>query len=94
MSRSLISSTSRMVGILGAVLAVQTPVTVHACAVCMGGPDSADGGPMNAAIFLMLGCIGGVLSLLCAFGIYLYRRAHAPIPPHIQLAEMIGAQSK
>ena len=23
--------------------------------------DSGDGGPMNAAIFLMLGCIGGVL---------------------------------
>jgi hypothetical protein len=93
MNRRRSSAVLRMAGILLAAGIAQTPVTVQACAVCMGG-DSVDGGPMNAAIFLMLGCIGGVLSLLCAFGVYLYRRARAPIPPHIQLAEMIGAQTK
>ncbi len=83
-----------MMAILSVAAAVNAPVTVHACAVCMGGPDSPEGGAMNAAIFLMLGCIGGVLAMLSAFAIYLYRRSQTPIPAHVQLAEMIGAQSK
>jgi hypothetical protein len=89
--------TARLCGIVIAAIALHLPVTAHACAACVGYADSTGGGaggPMNAAIFLMLGCIGGVLSLLCAFGIYLYRRSQAPIPPHVQLAEMIGSQSK
>ncbi|HEX5176168.1 MAG TPA: hypothetical protein VFV83_04010 [Chthoniobacteraceae bacterium] len=60
----------------------------------MGDPNSNEASAINAAIFLMLGCIGGVLGLLIAFGIYLYRRAQLPIPPHVELAEMIGTQSK
>lgn len=71
-----------------------TPLAAQACSACMGDPNSNDASALNAAIFLMLGCIGGVLGLLSAFGIYLYRRAQTPIPPHVQLAEMIGAQSK
>lgn len=70
------------------------PPAAQACSACMGDPDSNDASALNAAIFLMLACIGGVLGLLSAFGIYLYRRAQTPIPPHVQLAEMIGAQSK
>jgi hypothetical protein len=66
----------------------------RACATCMGDPSSNHAEAMNAAIFLMLGCIGGVLALLSAFGIYLYRRSRAPIPPHIVLAEMIGSHPK
>jgi len=80
------------------------PGAARACSACVGGSDATvppwfgggagSGTPMNAAIFLMLGCIGGVLSLLGAFAFYLYRRSQTPIPPHIQLAEMIGSQSK
>ena len=70
------------------------PRAALACTVCMGDPNSNEAAAINAAIFLMLGCIGGVLALLTAFGVYLYRRAQAPIPPHVQLAEMIGAQLK
>lgn len=93
----------RMAAIIVAAMALSIPRTAQGCAACFGSGDSigvagggggGPGGPMNAAIFLMLGCIGGVLSLLCAFAIYLYRRSQAPIPPHVQLAEMIGAQSK
>ena len=87
----------RICGVVIAAIALHLPVTARACAACVGGSDATGGGsgtPMNAAIFLMLGCIGGVLSLLCAFAFYLYRRSQAPIPPHVQLAEMIGSQSK
>jgi hypothetical protein len=72
----------------------QFPSAAQACSACMGDPNSNEASAINAAIFLMLGCIGGVLGLFIAFGIYLYRRAQLPIPPHVELAEMIGTQSK
>jgi hypothetical protein len=75
---------------LGAALALLTPAaasTADACTVCMGDPAAPMAEAANAAIFLMLGCIGGVLALLAAFGIYLYRRSLNPQPPHAQLAE-------
>jgi hypothetical protein len=51
----------------------------------MGADDSKVGGAINAAIFLLLGCIGGVLALLVTFGIYLMKRANAPLPPEADL---------
>ena len=84
---------TRVAWLVAIVLAHVAPVA-QACSVCMGDPNSNDASALNAAIFLMLGCIGGVLGLLTAFGVYLYRRAHMPIPPHVELAEMIGTQSK
>ena len=56
------------------------PQSAHACAACMGDPNSNIAGAANGAIFMMLGCIGGVLALLSVFGFTLYRRAQAPVP--------------
>jgi hypothetical protein len=73
---------------LAAALAMSFgPTAARACAVCMGGDDSQIGPAMNAAIFLLLGCIGGVLGLLVAFAIYLMRRANAPLPPEAELQQ-------
>ena len=69
-----------------------SPSSARACAACMGDPNSNIAGAANGAIFMMLGCIGGVLALLSVFGFTLYRRANAPIPPHVELAEDLGAQ--
>jgi hypothetical protein len=69
------------------VLLSHFPVAAEACTVCMGGDDSKIGPAMNAAIFLLLGCIGGVLGLLVAFGITLMRRANAPLPPEAELQQ-------
>jgi hypothetical protein len=66
---------------------LQLPATAEACTVCMGGDDSKIGPAMNAAIFLLLGCIGGVLGLLVAFGITLMRRANVPLPPEAELQQ-------
>jgi hypothetical protein len=68
-----------------AMVFAQLPSTAHACTVCMGGDDSKVGPAMNAAIFLLLGCIGGVLASLAAFGICLIRRARAPLPAGAEL---------
>ena len=59
---------------LAAVLA-QLPATAAACTACMGDPNTKAAGAMNAAIFLLLGFIGGVLGLLVAFGISIIKRS-------------------
>ena len=48
---------------------------------------TADIDASNGAIFLMFGAIGSMLAALSGFGFYLYKRASAPIPPHVQLVE-------
>ena len=71
---------------LGVALA-QMPATATACAACMGDPNSKAAGAINGAIFLLLGCIGGVLALLVAFGFVLMKRANAPLPPHAEFSQ-------
>ena len=66
---------------------VGAPAAARACTVCMGDQNSDFAGAANGAIFLMLGSIGTMLAALAGFGFYLYKRANAPIPPHIQLVE-------
>jgi thiosulfate reductase cytochrome b subunit len=63
------------------------PSAAVACTVCMGDANSKTAGAMNAAIFLLLGFIFGVLGLLVAFGISLMRRAAAPLPPHAEFSQ-------
>ena len=69
---------------LGIVLA---PAAANACSVCMGDSNSNFASAANGAIFLMFGAIGSMLAALSGFGFYLYKRASAPIPPHIQPVE-------
>lgn len=65
----------------------------HACSVCMGDPESKFAEASNAAIFLMLGVIGGVLGLLSVFALYLHRRSLAPLPPHAEVGHGLDAPS-
>jgi hypothetical protein len=80
------SALSRIFLTAFAAVLAQLPATASACTACMGDPTSKSAGATNAAIFLMLGCIGGVLGLLAAFGITLMKRANAPLPPHHDLS--------
>ena len=79
---------ARLIALLPAACAL--PQSARACAACMGDPNSDIAGAANAAVFTMLGLIGGVLSLLAAFGYNLYRRSLAPIPPHADIADDNG----
>ena len=74
---------TRSVGIFSLLI----PAAANACTVCMGDTGSDMASAANGAIFLMLGAIGSMLAALSGFGYYLYKRAGAPIPPHIQLVE-------
>ena len=80
------SAWSRFLALALAAGLAQMPSTAAACAVCMGDPNSKSAGAINAAVFLLLGFIGGVLALLVAFGITLMKRAAAPLPPHAEFS--------
>jgi uncharacterized membrane protein YqjE len=74
----------RQLALMGGVALVFSATrTLEACTVCMGDPGSREAGAMNAAIFLMLAFIGGVLGLAVAFGVYLHRKANTPLEPHV-----------
>ena len=70
------------------------PAAANACTACMGDPNTNIAKGANAAIFLMLGLLGGMFALLAAFGVCLYRRAKAPTPPHAELGAGIDPQAE
>ena len=70
------------------------PEMANACTACMGDPNTNIAKGANAAIFLMLGILGGMFTLFAAFGICLYRRAKAPAPPHAELADGLDPQTE
>lgn len=82
----------RMIVALGAVALTQFPLTAAACSVCMGDPGTRSAGAINAAIFIMLGFVALILGSVGAFAFTLYRRSKTPVPPHVELAEMVAAQ--
>ena len=63
------------------------PQLASACSVCMGDPNSNVARGANAAIFLMLGVLGGMFGLIGAFATSLYRRSKQPPPPHTDFQE-------
>ena len=82
-----------VIGRVAAVALAIVPPTASACTVCMGDTESNTAGAMNAAIFVMLGCIFSMLGLLAAFGIHLARRANTPLPPHLEFLENSATQA-
>ncbi len=81
----------RMMAVAGAVALVQFPVNATACSVCMGDPGTRSAGAINGAIFIMLGFVALILGSVGAFAFNLYRRSKSPVPPHLELAEMVTA---
>ena len=78
---------TRAVTRLASLGLVLMPAAARACSVCMGDSNSNFASAANGAIFVMIGIIGSMLAAFSGFGFYLYKRASAPIPPHIQLVE-------
>jgi hypothetical protein len=85
------SPLARALAVLATAVLAHLPSTAGACTVCMGDVNSKMAPAMNAAIFLMLGCIGFMLASAAAFGIYLMKRASAPLPPHAGLTSVINS---
>lgn len=81
----------RTSGTLLGLALLAMPKTALACAVCMGDPNSPIAPAVNAAIFLMLGFIGTVLTGVAGFAFYLNKRSKKPLPPHQELVRAISA---
>jgi hypothetical protein len=75
MSRARTLATALVAAIFGLL-----PQGAHACAVCLGGQETDITKPMNAAIFVMLGCIGAMLALVGGVAFHFSRRA-SKLPP-------------
>jgi hypothetical protein len=86
----LCRSSSRV--LIAAVLLA--PQMANACTACLGDPNTNIAKGANAAIFLMLGLLGGMFALLGAFAYALYRRAKAPMPPHAEIGDGIDPQAE
>lgn len=82
------ASPSRAALLVTASILIHLPVTATACTACMGDVNSKSAEAMNAAIFLMLGCIGSMLGGLTIFAIYLMRRANSHLSPGLDLAAL------
>jgi len=78
---------------LFAFILAALPTAAQACTVCMGDPASKTAGALNNAIFLMLGCIGLMLTGVGAFIFTLVQRSKAPMPPHQELAQSLNQES-
>ena len=83
------SSTSLLV-----ITVLLAPHLANACTACMGDPNTNIAKGANAAIFLMLGLLGGMFALLGAFAFALYRRSRAPVPPHAEIGDGIDPQAE
>lgn len=84
---------SRLSAAALAGLLLHLPAAARACAVCTGQGDNTTqvDDAMNSAIFFMLGVLTLIMGLIAAVTISLVRRAHNPLPAHVQLAEAFSA---
>lgn len=71
----------KLTRLIAALALLAAPVSARACSVCMGANETV-GEAMNAAIFVMLGCIFSMLALISAVAFHFWRRQqHPPEPP-------------
>lgn len=68
------------------------PNAASACTVCMGA-NGTIGEAANGAIFVMLGVLGSVLSLIVMAGYSVVKRSQMPLPPHAELARAMSASN-
>jgi len=65
-------------------------VQADACAVCGGGDDTQLIEASNSVLWALLGLVGFIFVATGATVLFLWRKAHTPIPPHIELIESLN----
>jgi hypothetical protein len=68
------------------------PASASACAVCMGDPNSYIADASNSVLWMLLGLVGLMFVATGLTAFFLWRRANAPIPPHIAFVENLTAE--
>ncbi len=80
---------------VGLVLTWCSNNTAQACAACFSGAGAAGendvvGNALNGSIFLMLGLLGAMFTLIGGAALAIWRRSRQPLPDHVELAESIS----
>ena len=68
------------------------PLPASACATCVLDPTSNLAAASNSVLWMLLALVGFIFVATGLTAYYLWRRANAPIPPHIQLVENLNAE--
>ena len=69
------------------------PSNLLACSVCMGANGGTLADASNGAIFVMLGVLGFVFSLVSLAGYSIVKRGTRPLPPHAELGNVVSEPS-
>lgn len=67
-----------------------TTIQVQACTVCMGAKSGPLAEATNGAIFLMLGLLATVLTMISLVGYTLVRRGRETVAGHAQMMESVS----
>lgn len=68
------------------------PAIASACATCGVDPNSYVADASNSVLGVLLGLVALMFVATGLTAFYLWRRAHAPIPQHIQFVENLNAE--
>lgn len=68
------------------------PGTTSACATCGVDPNSYVADASNSVLWVLLGLVALMFAATGLTAFYLWRRANAPIPAHIQFVENLNAE--
>jgi hypothetical protein len=78
--------------IAAAISALLRPGAASACATCGVDPNSYVADASNSVLWVLLGLVALMFAATGLTAFYLWRRANAPIPPHIQFVENLTAE--
>ena len=65
--------------------------SAEACAVCAGGDNPTLIEAANSVIWVLLALVGFIFLATVGTAYFLWRKAHTPVPPHIEFIENLSS---
>ena len=65
-------------------------VEANACATCAGGDNLQLANASNSVLWALLTLVGFIFVATAATAYFLWRKASAPVPPHLQLIDSLN----
>ena len=65
--------------------------SAEACAVCAGGDNATLVAASNSVLWVLLVLVGFIFLATAGTVYFLWRKAHTPVPPHIEFIENLSS---
>jgi hypothetical protein len=65
--------------------------SAEACAVCAGGDNATLIEASNSVVWVLLALVGFIFVATAGTAYFLWRKAHTPVPPHIEFIENLSS---